>query len=340
MCGPRDIRLKLAYCGICGTDLHEYASGPILCTGKDQINPISGARLPQILGHEFSGTIIEVGEEVSELVLGQRVCVNPAMDDRHHGLETCESCRKGWHNICYNSTFYGINAQGSGFAEEIVVKSQAVVPLPHDVSLKLAALAEPLAVASHMVRISGFQQGHDAVVFGAGPIGSAITLILRTKGARTIIVSEIAESRQRLAEVAGATRIMNPLKENIVEVVQATLGRGSDIAFEACGLQQTLDEAIACVKPGGCIFNVAIREEPVQIDLNLLTLPEKRLVAGNAYTAEDFQSVMHVLSTKKSEVESLISSVVSLERAIEEGFSKLLQDRGGHNKILVQMSPD
>jgi (R,R)-butanediol dehydrogenase/meso-butanediol dehydrogenase/diacetyl reductase len=339
-CGSDDVRIKIAFCGICGTDVHEHAAGPLFCTPKGEKNRVTGAGLPQTLGHEFSGTISELGKDVSGLEIGQRVCINPAMDDRHHQLDVCENCHNGKHNICFNSAFYGINAEGGGFAEEICVKPEAIVPLPDKVSLKLAALAEPLSVAAHMVRISGFKQGQDAVVLGAGPIGSALTFMLNDVGARKIIVSEISESRQEQARLAGASRVVNPTKDDVLEVVKQEMGRGSDIAFEACGLQVTLDTAIACVKPGGCIFNVAIHEKPVKINLNLLTLPEKRLMAGNAYTAEDYNKVIKILETKGQDVEKFITAVVPLEDAVTGGFLELMKNRSAHNKILVQMSDD
>jgi (R,R)-butanediol dehydrogenase / meso-butanediol dehydrogenase / diacetyl reductase len=148
--------------------LRRHLAGPILCIPKGQKHRVTGASLPQILGHEFSGTISEIGRHVSGFEVGQRVCVNPAMDDRHHGLDVCENCRRGRHNICYNIAFEGIHSHGGGFAEEIVVKPWAIVPLPDNVSLKLGALAEPLSVAAHMVRISGFKEGEDVLVLGAG----------------------------------------------------------------------------------------------------------------------------------------------------------------------------
>lgn len=133
-----------------------------------------------------------------------------------------------------------VNSPHGGFAEEIVVKPFALVPLPDDVSLKLAALAEPLAVAAHMIRISGFQKGQDVVVFGAGPIGTALTILLKDSGARTIIVSEVAASRMEQAKLAGADRVVNPTKTKITDVVHEMIGAGADVAFDACGVQDTL----------------------------------------------------------------------------------------------------
>ena len=269
--------------------------------------------------------------------IGQRVTVNPAMGCRHHRQRPCEFCQIGRYNICTRSTFYGLNAKGGGFADEIAVKAHAIVSLPDNVSLKLAALAEPLSVAAHMIRISGFRNGQDAVVLGAGPIGSALTFLLKDSGARYVIVSEVTESRAAQAKDCGADLVINPLAQNVHETVQKQMGNGADVTFDACGLQATIDTAILCTKAGGTIFNVAIHEKPVTIDMNLLTLTEKRLVAGNAYTAEDFERVIQVLNTRAPDVERFITTIIPMEMAVEGGFLELVNNKAKHNKILIEV---
>lgn len=350
------MRLKIAYCGICGTDLHEYAEYEhrplrhlLIITDKfryqkpwmvpkDGRNKYSGAELPQILGHEFSGTIVEVGAQVNNYKMGQRVTVNPAINDQQRGLDPCEFCLSGRRNICPKITFYGINDKGGGFADEIAVKASSLVPLPDNVSLRVAALAEPLAVAAHMIRVSGFRAGQDAVVLGAGPIGCSLTFFLKDSGARQVIVSEVATSRSAQAKSCGADRVVNPVEEDVLKIIHEHMGPGADVVFDACGLQATLDTAIACTKPGGTIFNVAIHEEPINLNMNLLTIPEKRLLAGNAYTKEDFDRVIRVLTTRSSEVEKFVTATVALENAIEGAFLELINHKAKHNKILVEVA--
>ncbi|KAK4574443.1 hypothetical protein LTR86_001284 [Recurvomyces mirabilis] len=338
-CAPHEVRLKVAYCGVCGTDIHEYLDGPILLPGHGEQNLNTGAKLPLILGHEFSGVVVEVGKNVKSVPLGQRVVVNPAMDDRHHSQSPCEICVRGRHNICLRSAFYGLQAPQGGFADEICVDAIACFPLPSSVSLKLAALVEPLAVAAHMIRISGFTPGQDIVISGAGPIGSAIVFLLRQYGAGKILVSEIAPSRSAQAMDCGADKVINPVTTPAQSVVSELMGpAGADIAFDACGLQTTLDAAFACTKPGGTVFNVAIHEKPLSLNLNFLTLSEKRLLAGNAYTAEDYNRVIEVLKSKGAEVEKFITAVVPLEQAVDGAFEELVRNKAMHNKILVEVN--
>lgn len=347
------MRIKVAYCGICGTDLHEYLAGPIFVPPEGTADPHTGAKLPVTLGHEFCGIIDEVGSRVVNHEIGQKVTVNPALDDRHHGHPDCEQCLIGCQNRCERLAFYGISEGGGGFAEYVVVKPMALIPLPPKMSLKLASLAEPLAVAAHMVRISGFQPGQNVLVLGTGPIGCALILLLRAKGANMIFASEIAESRAAQASTFGADLVINPLHqaakhdsptENgtsaqpnpVLEAVRKTMGSGAHVSFDACGLQSTLDTAIECTRPGGTIFNVAIHDKPLCINLNTLVLGEKHLTGGNAYTPADFAEVMTLLETHAEQAAKLITSVIPLSQGIEGGFHELVKNASAHVKILVQ----
>ena len=327
---------------MCGTDVHEYLAGPILLPGHGITNEHTGATVPLIMGHEFSGTVREVGNDVKGISVGQAIAVNPSMSCQHHGHKPCVVCEAGRPNVCLRSTFYGLHAQGGGFADEICVDQLAVVPLPETVPLKLAALAEPLSVAAHMVRISGFEAGQSAVVLGAGPIGCALILFLRDRGAKSILVSEVAASRVEQAKACGADRVVDPTqsKTAVSDAVQEVMAPGADVAFDACGIQATLDEAFNITKPGGTVFNVAIHEKPLSLNLNNVTLHEKRLMGGNAYTREDFEYVVRYIADHAELVESFISAIVPLESAVDGAFAELVRNKVAHNKILVQVAGD
>lgn len=307
------------------------------------------------LGHEFCGTIDQVGADVDNFSVGDKVAVNPAMDDRHHSKSPCEQCLAGCQNRCERLVFYGLSHGQGGFAENIVVKPVALLPLPQDVPLKLATLAEPLAVAAHMIRISGFKAGQNVLVLGTGPIGCALIMLLRAKGAAVIVASEVAESRAAQAKVFCADLVVNPLADRsphdspteatfskprnpVLAAVRKTMGAGAHVSFDACGLQSTLDTAIECTRPGGTIFNVAIHDKALSINLNTLVVGEKHLTGGNAYTPVDYEEVMKLLSTHGEQAEKLITSVVPLKNAIEGGFHELVENAAAHVKILVEAS--
>jgi len=300
------------------------------------------------MGHEMSGTIVEVGSNITQFKVGQRVAINPSMDDRHHGKEPCVNCKSGRPNICKSWACYGLSAHGGGFADEIVVKPFNCIPLPEGVSLKVGALAEPLAVASHMIRISGFQKGQDAVILGAGPIGLALLLLLKSRGARKVIISEVTESRSRQAEKFGADLVVNPLAKSggdssdtsnpVLDAVHSVMVGGADIVFDASGIQSTLDTALMVVKPGGVVFNVAIHEKPLLINPNSFSFTEVKLMGGICYTNEDFEDVLEALATGTVAAEDMITSIVSLEDVVQGGFLELINNKAQHVKILIQPS--
>ncbi|KAL4915428.1 chaperonin 10-like protein [Aspergillus aurantiobrunneus] len=346
-CRPDEVRVQVAYCGICGSDIHEYLGGPIFSPGPGEKNPYTGMELPVTLGHEMSGTVVEIGSSVSDprLKIGTRVAVNPALNDRHHGVEPCTACQLGLPNICKRYTSYGFSAAGGGLASEIVVKHFACIPLPDSVSLKVGALVEPLAVAWHCIRISGFQKGQTALILGAGPIGLAILMLLRVWEARTVVISEVTASRKQMAKDFGADLVVDPTesaksKDGLDPVVVATQvavrADGADVCFDCTGLQTTLDTAIAGTRPGGTVFNVAIHEKPLMVNLNELTLGERRLTGGICYTDVDFEGLFAALAAGKVAAEKLITSVVDLQDVVDKGLLELIQNKAAHVKILVK----
>ena len=256
------------------------------------------------MGHEMSGTVVEVGSNVTMLSIGQEVCVNPSLDDRHYGAKSCFSCDSGKTNLCKRWATYGLNASGGGFSDEIVVRDINCLPLPEGVSLKVGALAEPLAVAWHSIRTSGFKGGQTALVLGAGPIGLAILLLLRSWQAEKIFITEVTQQRITHAQNSGADVVINPLQPTnngagkevetnpVLSTIRETHPEGVDVAFDCTGLQTTLDTGIAAIKPGGTFFNVAIHEKPLLLNLNDIACQEKKLLGGICYTKEDFEQVL------------------------------------------------
>lgn len=300
------------------------------------------------LGHEFSGTIIELGDKVTGLELGQNVTANPALDDRHFAETPCFACRSDKRNLCKRWATYGLNAPGGGLADQIVIKAVSCIGLPDSVSLKEGALVEPLSVAWHSIRLAGFQKGQTALVLGAGPIGLALLMLLKAIGASLVVISEVTESRVKQANKFGADLVVNPLElvsqtgGSIAEdpvtsaVRRLTFDEGVHVSFDATGLQSTLDAAVASTRIGGTIFNVAIHEKPLQIHLNDLLLAEKKLMGGICYTHEDFEAVIDILATRAIPAEEIITSIVPLTDAIKGGFLELINNKAAHVKILIQ----
>lgn len=211
----QEVRLEPAWCGICGTDVHEYLHGPVFPPSADKPNPLTNDVMPIIFGHEFSGTITEVHPTVASLKVGDRVAVEGLLTD-----DTCYACSPKRRNLCDKSAFLGLSTNPGGLCERIVVPAFTCHKLPEAVSLEVGALVEPLSVAWHAVTTSGIQSHHSAIVFGAGPIGLAVILCLRAKGVTCILASEPSKARHSQAQKLGATRCFNPMEEDVVTMAK------------------------------------------------------------------------------------------------------------------------
>ena len=185
------VKIKVDWCGICGTDLHEYLEGPIFTPVAGSPHPLTGEVAPVQLGHEFAGHITEVGSGVTGFSEGDAVAVEPTLF-----CGRCAECRAGLTNLCPSLGFHGLSGGGGGYAEFTVVPASMARPLG-SVPTDLGALVEPLAVGLHAVRNSGVRIGESAVVFGAGPIGLATITMLRAAGVTKVISVEVAKAPER-----------------------------------------------------------------------------------------------------------------------------------------------
>jgi (R,R)-butanediol dehydrogenase/meso-butanediol dehydrogenase/diacetyl reductase len=206
-----EIRLRPAWCGICGTDVHEYLHGPVFPPAIDKPHPLTGHTMPVVLGHEFSGTVLEVHPSVTRVAVGDKVAIEGLLTD-----DTCYACSISKRNICDNSAFLGLSGGFGGLCETVVIPSSTCHKLPASISLEIGALVEPLSVAWHAVSQSGIVPGQSAIVFGAGPIGLAVILCLKAKGIEKILASEPSKKRHEQAVQLGAVATFDPMKDDVV----------------------------------------------------------------------------------------------------------------------------
>lgn len=217
--GPNEVKVKVAFNGICGTDLHEYYHGPRLVpVGRP--HPVSGAMVPVVLGHEASGHVVELGDGVQHLALGDLVAIEPLQS-----CGSCDRCSSGLYNLCFASLFHGLNTGGGGLSELTVVPAAKALLVPAGVTALQAGLVEPLAVAYHAVRRAQVEAGKTAVVHGAGPIGIGSFLALRRAGIDAIVVEPSPARRAAVADL-GAARVIDPTMSDVAAaIVDLTGGR-------------------------------------------------------------------------------------------------------------------
>lgn len=328
-----NVKIKVKWCGICGSDLHEYLAGPIFIP-VDQPHPLSNNIAPVVLGHEFSGEVVEIGEGVTDLKVGDRVAVEPIV-----ACGECPACREGKYNLCEKLGFHGLCGSGGGFAEYTVFPREFVHKIPDNLSYEKAALIEPMCVALHSLRMGNFMTGQTAIVLGAGPIGLATIECLKAAGAKLVVVLQRKSVRQEYAKRAGADVVLDPNEVNIPEEVKKlTKGLGVDVAFETTGAQIGFDIGIDSIKYEGTMVITSIWESEVKVNPNVLVFTEKNIVGTLAYRHE-FPATIAQMSDNRIKADGYITKRVHLEDIVEEGFKTLVgKDKKKHVKILV--TPD
>ena len=293
--GPGELRLEVAFCGICGTDLH-IAHG-----GMDH-----RVRVPQVIGHEMSGTVAEIGPGVDGFHIGDRVVVRP-LDTRG---ETAAD--RGFGHISRNLRFLGIDTPGA-FQSSWTVPAFTVHKLPRGLDLRLAALTEPLAVACHDVRRAELSSEDTAVVIGGGPIGLLIALVARAEGAR-VVLTEVDPERVEFAAGLGLD-VVDPNTGDVAGHVAAmTEDAGADVVFEVSGsaaaaLAMT---ELACLR--GRIVVVAIHTEPQPVRLFDFFWKELQLRGARVYEEADYERAIELVAADQLPLERLISSIVPLDQ--------------------------
>ncbi len=327
--GATEALVDVAACGICGTDLHEYAAGPLIASSTP--HPLTGASLPQILGHELSGTVVETGAEVSGLRPGDRVAVMPLVY-----CGRCAYCERGLQNLCEQIAFVGLTAPWGGFAERAVFDRRQLVPLPDGISDEQGALLEPAAVAVNAVESGGVRPGDTVLVVGAGPIGALTMMAARAAGAAVVIAAEVNERRMAIARELGADLGVDPRDAAVTEqLLEATGGAGADVAIDCAGADGALSLCIDATRKRGTVVICGNYLGPASIDPMTVSSRELRLVGMQAFATYGWDRIARLVASGSFPVERTITARVDLPNVVEAGFEPLLDAGSDQLKILV-----
>ncbi|RIY35476.1 butanediol dehydrogenase [Psittacicella gerlachiana] len=323
---PHEVKVKIKYCGICGSDLHEYLAGPIFIP-VDKPHPISGDVAPIVMGHEWSAEVVEVGSKVTRVKVGDRVCCEPILSPHKDGRYLLAA-----YHLSPLLGFQGLSGGVGGFSEYSVCGEHMLHKLPDSVSYEQAALVEPAAVAVHAVRKSGIQLGQSAVVFGAGPIGLLVVEALKAAGAGTIFAVEVNETRRARAKALGAIPL-DPTEVNVVEEVHRLTDGGADFTFEVTGVPAVLETAVLTARTGGETVIVSIWERRAELQPNNLVIPERNLRGVICYN-NDHPVVLKLMEKGYFRTEDFVTKTIELKDVVTEGFDALVADKS-QVKILV-----
>jgi (R,R)-butanediol dehydrogenase/meso-butanediol dehydrogenase/diacetyl reductase len=327
-----EVLIEVEACGICGSDLHEYAAGP-MTVPDEKSHPVTGERLPITMGHEFSGIVRETGSNVS-LRIGTPVAVNPIIC-----CGECQYCLEGNYHRCEVGGFIGLSGFGGGFAEQVAVDVGNVVPLPDGVSTEHAALTDPFSVGLHAVRRSGLEPSDDVAVFGCGPIGLTLVQVIRAAGASQVYAVEPRETRRKLAAECGADILINPMTDDPGDVIRSDTRGGVATAFEVAGIDATVNQALESTRRGGDVTIISLFEDAIEFQPNNIVLGERTVTGtlaflGGPLSDREFTMTLQDFATGVFDPEILITDRIELERT-EEGFERLLDKTSEQVKILV-----
>lgn len=316
--GDGEVRVKIGFVGICGTDLHEFYEGPIHTNMGT--HPVTGAVGPMVPGHEASGVVDAVGPGVVGYAVGDRVVMEPIYKiDRATG-----------YNVA--ALFYGYHVDGF-LADYAVVEAETLHHLPDSISLADGALVEPLSVTLHAVKRADPSPQEPVVVFGAGPIGTGLALVLRARGVQTVIVVEPSPVRSAALKDLGFT-VLDPTADDFDDQLTAQTGGNVRLIFDAAGAAPVIPKAISVLQPGGTLMVVATYSKPPAVDTLAMLGKELSLVTVNAYVDGDFEEVIALLA------EGAISSsgwvaTVGFDDAVEVGYPALRDATAA--KVLVEV---
>ena len=315
--GSNEVRLDVGFCGICGTDIHIFHGA-------------MDARVanPQILGHEASATVAEIGEGVTNVAVGDRVAVRPLKFGAPADFD------KGFPHVGKNLKFIGIDLPG-GMQSSWTVPDYTLHKLPDSLSLEHGAMIEPAAVACHDVRMGEVVAGETCVVIGGGPIGLLIALVAKEKGAR-VILSEVNQTRLDLAETLGI-EVINPMNCKVPEkVAELTDGKMADCVFEVSGSAPGVEVMTELPNVRGRIVMVAIHPQPKPVNLFKFFWSEIRMIGARLYQEEDFDEAIALADSGKLHLDKLITQVNPIQD-VQKTFEMIDANPDGI-KYLIQCS--
>jgi L-iditol 2-dehydrogenase len=293
-CGDNQVKLEIAYCGVCGTDLH------VLHDTFRNYPPV-------ILGHEFSGTVVEIGKDVVGVNLGERVT---GLGATAVTCGHCQYCRSGYFIFCANRRGMGHGVNGA-FARYVVMRPDQLFIIPPDFSMEEAAMSEPFAAAVQAVtEISNVRIGDIALISGPGPIGLLCLKLLAAEGIRTIVAGAPGdEDRLNAALKFGASAVVNVGKEKLQDaVMEYTKGVGVDVAFECAGVGPSVQGCLEALRPMGQHTQVAICGREIQFPIDRIFYKQLTMRGSICYTAKTWARMMSIYAGGRIRFDDMIST--------------------------------
>lgn len=320
--GETDVEIKIDTVGICGSDVHYYTHGRI---GTFEV------KAPMVLGHEAAGTVVAVGDAVTGLAPGDRVCMEPGIPNL-----ASKASRRGLYNVDPDVVFWATPPVHGCLVSHVVHPASFTYRLPDHVSFAEGALVEPMAVGLRAAEKARIAPGDTAVVTGAGPIGILCAVAALAGGCSRVIISDFFDEKLAVAGRFQGTVPVNLRRQNLHEcVMDLTGGWGADIVLEASGSAKAYEGLREVVRPGGCIVAVGAPLEPVALDIAAYGAKEIRLETIFRYV-NNFERAIDILSSRRFDLASVITGTFPFERSIE-AFERAASGQPGDIKLQIAM---
>lgn len=315
---PYDVIVNVKYTGICGSDVHYWVEGAI---GHFVVKD------PMILGHESSGVVSEVGDKVTTLKVGDRVCMEPGVPCRR-----CTRCKEGKYNLCPDMAFAATPPIDGTLAKYYTLPEDLCYKLSDSMSLEEGALMEPLGVGVHIVRQAGVKPGDTVVIFGAGPVGLLCGAVSRAYGAVKVVMVDMNEERLDFAKTYSATHTIVAQKESAQDaaarIIEAgDLGTGADAIIDATGAEPCIQTAIHAVRNGGTYVQGGMGKPDITFPIMALCTKELNMKGSFRYGPGDYSTAVKLIADGRVSVKELITGKVKFRDA-EEAFHKVKAGKG------------
>lgn len=310
--------IEVKSCGICGSDIHNWDNG----------QPVG-----LVMGHEFAGVVVDPGSRV-DLEKGDRVTGLPISP-----CGKCEACKRGDVQYCpetWNEAVGLALTNSGGFAEYTSCRADMVRKLPGNVSFDAACMVEPSAVSLHAVNLSNIKIGDDVLIIGGGIIGLMAAEFAKMAGARYVALVETNKKRGKKAVSYGKVdEYYDAMKQDTIPNLITKTNGGFDVVIECCGNAAAVTESLMTVKPGGVVVLVGVSTAPVSIPMVVGVMREVKMLGAIAYTAQEFDTCLNLIATKKLNVTKYIDDLVPLER-VQESFERLTSGKDSAIKIVIK----
>jgi len=318
-----DVLLKIEMVGICGSDIHYYETGRI---------GLQIVEYPFTIGHECAATVKAVGKSVTRVKVADKVAVDPAVS-----CHECDQCSQGRENTCHNVRFLGAPGQGGGcLCEYIVMPQECCFSTNGAITLEQAVLCEPLSIAVYAVKQSHMPEDAKVAILGAGPIGLGCLLCSNAQNANACYMTEKVDERVEAARRGGATWVGNPDKQDIIKEILQRQPAGMDVAFECAGQQETIDQAIELLKPGGKLMLIGSpRTERVSFDIDKLRRKEITIINVRRQN-KCTQAAIDIIASGKVRVDFMITHRFKLEHT-QDAFDMVAGYRDGVIKAIITL---